>query len=135
MSHSPDILIIDDDEDFCLLMAKMFASKNIAAAVAYSWKQGWNYILQNRPKLILLDNCLPDGLGIEQITQIKQNDHSTRVMVVSGECSPNIEHRAIAAGADYFSEKPFNFGKLADLVQFWMKKSFSSVAPNVVTLQ
>ena len=129
MNPCADILIIDDDKDFCHLLTDLFKKRSILARSAQSWKEGWDYIRTLKPKLILLDNCLPDGLGINQITQIKKNDASARVMVISGQCSPGIEHRAIAAGADYFCEKPFNFYKVAEMIQFWMKKSFSTVNP------
>lgn len=128
MNTTPDILIIDDDKDFCHLLTDLFKLRNLQAWSAQTIKEGWEYIQRFKPKMVLLDNYLPDGLGVNLITEIKKNNSSTRVMVVSGQSTPGFEHQAIAAGADYYCEKPFNFHKFSDLIQFWMKKSFGAIA-------
>jgi DNA-binding NtrC family response regulator len=124
MNTTPDILIIDDDVDFCRMLTDSFMIRNLRTQSAQTFKEGLERIRESKPKMVLLDNRLPDGSGINMITEIKKNHASTRVMMISGESLPDFEQKAIAAGADYFCAKPFDFQKLSQMVQFWIKKSF-----------
>jgi two-component system, OmpR family, response regulator len=53
-----------------------------------------------------LDNKLPDGLGIDFISYIKENYPSVKIIMISG-YAPAAKDVALEKGADLFLEKPF----------------------------
>ena len=57
------VLIIDDEEDFGMLMKRFFSQKNYEVHVAYTIEDGMKLIEEIRPDIVFLDNNLPDGYG------------------------------------------------------------------------
>jgi DNA-binding response OmpR family regulator len=57
------VLIIDDEEDFGMLMKRFFSQKNYDVFVAYNIADGMKLLEEHRPDVIFLDNNLPDGYG------------------------------------------------------------------------
>ena len=72
--------------------------KNLAAAKQYLDKE--------QPSVVILDNKLPDGLGIDFISFIKQKHPDVKIIMISG-YSGNARNIALDSGADKFLEKPF----------------------------
>ena len=55
------VLIIDDEEDFGMLMKRFFSQKNYDVYVAYTISDGMKLLNEVLPDIIFLDNNLPDG--------------------------------------------------------------------------
>jgi CheY-like chemotaxis protein len=56
--------------------------------------------------VIILDNKLPDGLGVDLVSYIKQNYPSVKIVMISGYAA-SAKDIALENGADLFLEKPF----------------------------
>lgn len=102
-------LIIDDDIDLCHLLVKVLAKNNIHAATAHTLHEAEHCMEEVNPKLILLDNNLPDGSGIDFMKKIKAFDDRIKVIMMTGDTAKNIKSRAEEEGIDSFLSKPFNF--------------------------
>lgn len=57
------VLIIDDEVDFCLLMQFYLSKKNCEVSFSHTLKDGLGSIQNKTPDIVILDNNLPDGLG------------------------------------------------------------------------
>jgi DNA-binding response OmpR family regulator len=64
------VLIIDDEEDFGMLMKRFFSQKNYDVFVAYNISDGMKLLEEHRPDVIFLDNNLPDGYGWDKTDYI-----------------------------------------------------------------
>jgi len=73
-------------------------AKTIAAAHEYLEKE--------KPSIVILDNKLPDGLGVDFVSYIKKNYPSTKVVMISAYAGA-AKNAALENGADVFLEKPF----------------------------
>ena len=73
-------------------------AKSIAAAQEYLKKE--------QPSVIILDNKLPDGLGVDFVSYIKENYPDIKIVIISG-YTPTAKDIALENGADLFLEKPF----------------------------
>jgi DNA-binding response OmpR family regulator len=60
------------------------------------------------PAIVFLDNCLPDGPGVEFIPYLKQHYPTTRVIMVTANDSASDKKRAFQLGADDFLGKPLS---------------------------
>lgn len=64
------VLIIDDEQDFCLIMKNYFMRKGYHVHLAYSLSNGLELLNQVRPDILFLDNNLPDGNGWDSLGHI-----------------------------------------------------------------
>jgi DNA-binding response OmpR family regulator len=109
------VLIIEDEGDLCLLLNLLLDSENMEVDHVPSLAKAGEYLLQEEPSLVLLDNRLPDGFGIDYISAIKKQYPSTRVIMISG-VDAAARDVAIENGADDFIEKPFTKSRLFESV-------------------
>src|SRR5688572_12915791 len=100
------VLIIEDEGDLCLLLNLLLDEKNMEVDHVPSLAKAEEYLLQAEPAIVLLDNRLPDGFGIDFIGSIKKQHPAAKVIMISG-VDAAARDVAIENGADDFIEKPF----------------------------
>ena len=100
------IFIVEDEGDMCLLLNIMLQEKTIELDHAKTIAAAEEYLKKEQPSLVILDNKLPDGLGVDFVGYIKQNYPSVRIIMISG-YTPAAKDMALENGADIFLEKPF----------------------------
>ena len=64
------------------------------------------YLQKNEPAVIILDNKLPDGFGVDLVSYIKKKYPSIKIIMISGFAA--VRDVALENGADMFFEKPFS---------------------------
>jgi two-component system, OmpR family, response regulator len=112
MTHSAEakapkkIFIVEDEGDMCLLLNIMLQEKAIKLEHAKTIALAQDYLKKEQPSIVILDNKLPDGLGIDFISYIKENYPSVKIIMISG-YTPAAKDLALEKGADLFLEKPF----------------------------
>jgi len=100
------IFIIEDEGDMCLLLNIMLQGKTIELDHAKSIADAQEYLKKEQPSVIILDNKLPDGLGVDFVSYIKENYPTVKIVMISG-YTPTAKDIALENGADLFLEKPF----------------------------
>ena len=111
------ILLVDDDPDFCLLLESILDDKKFTVHSVYNLETARQKLIEIRPGIILLDNHLPDGKGIDFLEQIFEFDPLIRVIMVSGETTPRLKLRALEQGVTEFIPKPCSFKQITDAVE------------------
>jgi len=101
------VLIIEDEADMCLLLNIMLTGRNIHVDHVKTLAGAMLYFDKEVPDLVMLDNNLPDGLGLDFITHIKTNYPSVKIIMISGYHSAEVKDVALDNGADLFLTKPF----------------------------
>jgi signal transduction histidine kinase/CheY-like chemotaxis protein len=97
----PAILVIDDDLDTLALVARRLEPLGIATIEARDAEAGLALARARNPALIVLDIFLPDGLGWDIVSALKET--GAPVLVVS---ASDDRARTIAAGASEHLVKP-----------------------------
>ncbi len=105
------VLIIEDEGDLCLLLNLLLDEKGMEVDHVQSLAKAEEYLLQDEPSLVLLDNRLPDGYGVDFIGFIKKEHPSTKVIMISG-VDAAAQDVALENGADVFLKKPFTKAEL-----------------------
>ncbi len=103
-----DILIVDDEMDICYLLTGILKKKNYQSAFANSLSEAQKAIDKSPPSLLILDNRLPDGLGIDFIPYVKEKYPATKILMVTAYDTSSDKMMAYNKGADYFIAKPLN---------------------------
>ncbi|RYG25692.1 MAG: response regulator, partial [Chitinophagaceae bacterium] len=100
------VLLVEDEADMCLLLNIMLTGDEMEVDHVKSITAAREYLDAEKPAVVLLDNRLPDGLGIDFISSIKKSHPETRVIMISG-TDGAAKDLAIENGADAFLVKPF----------------------------
>jgi DNA-binding response OmpR family regulator len=107
-------LIIDDEEDICILLTTYLRKKNIDTHYSLTLADGLKKLVELKPEILFLDNNLPDGSGIDSIPQIRQITRNLKIIIISA--MSNLKERAIANSADAFIDKPISFENIHPLI-------------------
>ena len=100
-------MIVDDERDLCMLLSMILKQKNLNPSCVNCIADAKKAINQVNPSLLFLDNKLPDGYGINFISEVKKKSPYTIVMITAHNSSTG-QNQAIQNGADYFISKPFS---------------------------
>lgn len=100
------ILIIDDDQDICLLLKKYLQKKGFETFVAEDGKQGESWLKKNKADLVLCDFKLPDYTGLEMLEKIKIINPLIQVVIITGYSDVRVAVEALKKGAFEYVTKP-----------------------------
>src|SRR5579862_5609071 len=110
------ILIVEDEGDMCLLIEIILQSQDVKISHVKNLSEAKAFIEEEEPDLILLDNRLPDGFGVDFIGVIKQNYPNVKIILITG-IDLAAQDFALEAGADTFLAKPFNQQQLRQAIR------------------
>lgn len=106
------VLIIEDEGEMCLLLNILLDGKdNMELDHVKDLKHAKEYLAADTPSVIILDNKLPDGFGVDFLGFLRANYPQVRVIMISGYGSA-ARDLAMENGADVFMEKPFSRDQL-----------------------
>lgn len=109
------ILIIEDEGDMCLLLNIMLDSKGMELDHVKTIAGAEEYLQKEQPSVVILDNRLPDGFGIDFIPRLKKNYPAIKVIAISG-VDGAAKDVALENGAEVFLEKPFTRGQVMEAI-------------------
>ena len=103
---SQKILIIEDEGEMCLVLNILLSDENIELDHVKNLSAAEEYLSNQSPSLIILDNKLPDGYGVDYIAYVKKKYPSVKIIMITG-FDASAKDVAMENGADLFLEKPF----------------------------
>src|SRR4051812_48662638 len=113
-----EVLVVDDEEDIRDLVSGVLQDEGYAVRTAGDSSAALDAIKDRRPSLVLLDVWLQGSRldGLQLLQQLKHNDPSLPVLMISGHGNLDTAVAAVREGAVDFIEKPFEAGHLLHLV-------------------
>jgi DNA-binding response OmpR family regulator len=103
---SQKILIIEDEGEMCLVLNILLSNEDIEMEHVKNILAAEEYLTKELPSLIILDNKLPDGYGVDYISHLKKRYPSIKIIMITG-FDASVKDVAMENGADLFLEKPF----------------------------
>lgn len=100
------VLVVEDEGEIALLLNIILNEKNLELDYVNNLLSADEYLQKEEPSVIILDNKLPDGFGVDFISYIKKKYADIKIIMISGFASAR--DVALANGADVFFEKPFS---------------------------
>lgn len=101
-----NILVIDDDKDICLLLAKFLGKQNYFVNMAHTGEEGLRLLRTTDYELVLCDYKLPDLNGVELLQKIKVLNAGVAVIIITGYSDMKTAVEAFRYGASDFITKP-----------------------------
>lgn len=106
-----NVLLIEDEGEMCLLLNLILDHEGLIIEHVKTLAAADAYLEKRLPALILLDNRLPDGLGLDYLVHLKKKYPWIKIIVISGVDAAAADV-ALEIGADAFLSKPFTKAKL-----------------------
>jgi DNA-binding response OmpR family regulator len=106
MAETPQVLVVDDDQEARLLIARMLEAPGYGVTGAAEGEEALALLRNRRFDLVLLDVVLPDVDGFECCRRIRDLG-AVPLIVVSALADTRSIVRGLEAGADDYVAKPF----------------------------
>jgi two-component system, OmpR family, response regulator len=120
------VLIVEDEGDMCLLLNIILSDEDTQLDHVKSLATAATYLQSHMPHLVLLDNKLPDGFGVDFIKIVKKLAPATRIIMLTG-YDPSAGDVALENGADLFLTKPFTREQLQTAVHTFLEKGATAI--------
>jgi len=113
------ILLVDDNRDSTEVLSLLLSERGYEVEVAHDAVAGLKGALAFRPSVALLDIGLPemDGYELARRLKAKRSLRDVRLIAVTGYGQPSDRERALDAGFSEHVTKPFEFERLAELIE------------------
>ncbi|HEX6846952.1 MAG TPA: response regulator [Chitinophagaceae bacterium] len=108
------MLVVEDQGEVCLILDLILSDRKFELDYVNNLVDADDYLDKNKPAVILLDNKLPDGFGVDFISYVKKKYPAIKIIMISG--FSTARDIAMENGADYFLEKPFSMQNVNDAI-------------------
>jgi DNA-binding NarL/FixJ family response regulator len=124
-SQSSSILVVDDDEGAREFLVSLLRDAGYQAEAAESGVAGLERVEQDRPRLAILDVCMPSVSGYEVCRRLRDRyGPSVPVLFVSGERVEAVDRAAgLLLGGDDYLVKPFSPDELLARVMSLIRRT------------
>jgi two-component system OmpR family response regulator len=112
------ILVLDDDKDLCTLLKTFFEKRGCIVFTANSLIEGLHIIDHDQPKILFIDNFLPDGEGWKAAKTIKIKYPELSINLMSAK---DRSFNSLDEHEDIIWEKPISVQQLETYLQFLNK--------------
>ncbi|MCG8530685.1 MAG: sigma-54 dependent transcriptional regulator [Desulfovibrionales bacterium] len=126
------VLIIDDDPSISYTLSRASQRQGHAVTFARTLEEGKQLAAQEEYAAIFLDVCLPDGDGLSLLPQLKAQEPSPEVIIITGAGEPEGAAQAIAGGAWEYIQKSDSIRQIAKTLERAIRyrdKRLSTVQP------
>ena len=105
-NEHPGLLIVDDDEIFCEVLAKAMTKKGFNVHTSHNIPDAMNLAESLTPEYAIVDLKLSSESGLVLVEKLKSLDPGTRIVMLTGYASIATAVEAIKLGATHYLAKP-----------------------------
>jgi DNA-binding response OmpR family regulator len=106
VNDEPRILVVDDNEDSCMMMAALLGQIGYTAEAARTVAGALKAARDRRPALYILDSYFSDGRGADLCRRLRADDAQAPVIFYSCDFDAADLEAALGAGAQAYVVKP-----------------------------
>lgn len=111
------ILCVEDELQVLENNRKAFKDAGYRVLTAENLAQAREQLAKQRPDAIVLDIMLPDGLGLELLSELRAAGNKVPVLILTAWDKPYDMARGLRAGANDYLSKPFEYEVLLARVE------------------
>lgn len=116
MSPILKILIVDDEEDICYFLSRNLTRRGYITSISHSLAEAQLQLDRSKPDILLLDNHLPDGKGIDFVKKVNYKYPDLKIVMITAHDDPEDRSKAYNNGVKYFLSKPFSITTINQVV-------------------
>jgi DNA-binding response OmpR family regulator len=110
------ILIVDDEQDICYFLTTNLSRRGFVTSFSNTLTDAEKKIKEDPPSILLLDNHLPDGRGVDFVTRITPLFPNLKIVMITAHDTPQDRAKAYANGINFFLSKPFTIAAINQVV-------------------
>lgn len=118
--RNTQILIVDDDPNFCRLIERYLSREGYHALVAHNADEMREKV--DMATLVLLDLHLPNAHGIDLARELREKSTDIGIIIVTGSTDEIDRIVGLEVGADDYVSKPFNERELLARIRSVMRR-------------
>jgi two-component system OmpR family response regulator len=108
------VLVVEDEGQIGLVLNMILSDRNFDLDYVNNLLDAQEYLEKHNPSVVILDNKLPDGFGVDFISYIKKKYPAIKIIMISG--FSTARDVALENGADMFLEKPFSMDNVNEAI-------------------
>lgn len=119
-----DFYIVDDDPSIIRIMENIIEKNDLGVVIGSSQSsiKAIEEILNERPRIVLIDLLLPKIDGINIVKRIKKKDPNIRFIMISEVFNKDMVSKAYAADIEYYISKPINVIEATTIIRKVIEK-------------
>ena len=136
-NFTESVLVVDDDPIFCELLVSDLMLRGVKVVSAFSLQDAAEVLKKHHFDVVILDNHLPDGQGIELLPALQQAEPPPYVIMVSIDDQLNSISESFSQGVHDYIVKPVSIGLLWEKIRnlFTFKRTSLDLANKYQLLQ
>lgn len=103
---TPRLLLVDDDDTFCRVMAQALTRRGFEVLEARDVLGALDQARRSNPEYAVVDLRLNDDSGLDLVSGLRALDENTRIVILTGYASIATAVEAIKLGAVHYLTKP-----------------------------
>jgi len=139
LSRMSRILIVDDDQKICAMLARVVQNTGHQAQTAFRLDEAIRAAGTEDFDVVFLDVNLPDGSGLDALPRFRETASRPEVIIITGEGHADGAEMAIRSGAWDYIQKPATIETmrlpLLRALQFREERQARSRAPNLMAVR
>jgi two-component system response regulator HydG len=117
MSHTPHILIVDDNLSLCKTTSLILERKGYAATIAQNGAEAVEKVKEQSFDMIFMDIKMPLMNGVETYKRIRQIRPEAVVMMMTAYAVEDLVEEALQEGAYGIIYKPLDIEKMLSTIE------------------
>lgn len=118
------ILLLEDDITLGNGIRMALQSPSVQITLCRTLAQAQNAVADNRYDLLILDVNLPDGSGLELLTEVRKTSHVPVILLTANDLEMDVV-TGLESGADDYITKPFSLAILRARVNAQLRREMS----------
>lgn len=120
------VLVVEDDVMTRNVIVEILRNEGFQTDEADGVRSTLEKFVADKYKVVILDNKLGDGVGVELCRQLLKVDPTVRIFLFAG-ATDEVRLEALAAGAIEVLQKPYDLTKLTFLVKRELRRNSSEL--------
>lgn len=116
------IMVVDDEESLVRLITYNLSKEGYTTVYAYDGNEVWDMVNKENPDLIILDLMLPGKDGLEICRELRANNISIPIIMLTARDDEIDKVVGLELGADDYVTKPFSVRELIARVKAVMRR-------------
>ena len=126
------ILVVEDEEAIADVIATKLQALKYEVDTCFDGEDGLYKATSNIYDLIILDIMLPKMNGLEILKEIKENDISAKVIMLTAKSELDDKLKGFDTGADDYVTKPFHIEELIARVNVQLRNTGNSKVKDIL---